>query len=72
MDFIDPSLEFAALAAALGMQGHRVETPAAFKAAYVEDVVASKPTLIGSRGGRQRVTERTPSGESLIASSVNA
>jgi benzoylformate decarboxylase len=46
MDFTDPPIEFAALAAALGVQSHRVETPAAFKAAYAEAVAASKPTLI--------------------------
>jgi benzoylformate decarboxylase len=46
MDFIDPPIEFAALAAALGMQGHRVDNPVAFKAAYAEAVAASKPTLI--------------------------
>ena len=46
MDFTDPPIEFAALAAALGVQSHRVETPAAFKAAYAEAVAGSKPTLI--------------------------
>jgi len=46
MDFTDPPIEFAALGAALGVQGHRVETPAAFKAAFAEAVAASKPTLI--------------------------
>jgi benzoylformate decarboxylase len=46
MDFTDPPIEFAALAEALGVQGHRVETPAAFKAAFAEAVAASKPTLI--------------------------
>jgi benzoylformate decarboxylase len=46
MDFTDPPIEFAALAAALGVQGHRVETPAAFKAAFADAVAANKPTLI--------------------------
>ena len=46
MDFTDPPIEFAALAAALGVQSHRVETPAAFKAALAEAVAANKPTLI--------------------------
>jgi benzoylformate decarboxylase len=46
MDFANPSIEFAALAAALGVAGHRVETPQAFKAAFAEAVAASKPTLI--------------------------
>jgi benzoylformate decarboxylase len=46
MDFIDPPIEFAALAQALGLQGHRVETPAAFKAAYAEALAASAPALL--------------------------
>ena len=46
MDLTDPPIEFAALAAALGVQGHRVETPAAFKAAFADAVAANKPTLI--------------------------
>jgi thiamine pyrophosphate-dependent acetolactate synthase large subunit-like protein len=45
MDFTDPPIEFAALAAALGVQGH-VETPAALKAAFADAVAANKPTLI--------------------------
>ena len=46
MDFIDPPIDFAALATALGVPGHRVETPAAFKAVYAEAVAGSKPMLI--------------------------
>ena len=46
MDFTDPPIDFAALATALGVQGHRVETPAAFKAVYAEALADSKPTLI--------------------------
>ena len=46
MDFVDPAIDFAALASALGLQGHRVETPAAFKAAYAEALGGSKPALI--------------------------
>lgn len=46
MDFADPPIEFAALAAALGVPGQRVETPAAFKAAFAQAVAAGKPTLI--------------------------
>ena len=43
MDFTDPPIEFAALAAALGVQGHRVEPPAAFKAAFADAVAANEP-----------------------------
>jgi benzoylformate decarboxylase len=46
MDFTDPPIEFAALAAALGMRGDRVETPAQFKAAYAEGLADRKPRLI--------------------------
>jgi benzoylformate decarboxylase len=46
MDFVDPPIEFAALARALGVQGRRVETPAAFKTAYAEALAASEPVLI--------------------------
>jgi benzoylformate decarboxylase len=46
MNFTDPPIEFAALAAALGVQSRRVETPAAFKAAFADAVAANKPTLI--------------------------
>ncbi len=46
MDFTDPPIEFAALAAALSVQSRRVETPAAFKAALADAVASNKPTLI--------------------------
>jgi benzoylformate decarboxylase len=46
MDFVDPPIEFAALGAALGVPGRRVETPAEFKSAFAEAVAGSKPTLI--------------------------
>ncbi len=46
MDFVDPSIDFAALAAALGVESRRVETPAAFRAAFAESVAASVTTLI--------------------------
>ena len=46
MDFVDPPIEFAALARALGVQGHRVETPAAFKTGYAEAIAASEPVLL--------------------------
>jgi benzoylformate decarboxylase len=46
MDFVDPPIEFAALAAALGMQGCRVESPAAFETAYAEALAANEPVLL--------------------------
>src|ERR1700749_2780405 len=46
MDFTDPRVEFAALAAALGIKGPRDETPGGFKAPFPEAVAASQPTLI--------------------------
>jgi benzoylformate decarboxylase len=46
MDFVDPPIEFAALARSLGMEAHRVETPAAFKAAYTEALTAGTPVLL--------------------------
>jgi benzoylformate decarboxylase len=46
MDFVDPPIDFAALARALGVQGHRVETPAAFTAAYTEALAAREPVLL--------------------------
>jgi benzoylformate decarboxylase len=46
MDFVDPPIEFAALARSLGVQGHRVETPAEFKAAYADALAAREPVLL--------------------------
>jgi benzoylformate decarboxylase len=46
MDFVDPPIEFAALAQALGVPGQRIETPAAFKAAYAEALAARGPVLL--------------------------
>jgi benzoylformate decarboxylase len=46
MDFVDPPIDFAALSSALGLQGRRVETPAAFKDAYAEALADNKPRLI--------------------------
>ena len=46
MDFVDPPIEFAALARSLGVQGHRIETPAAFRAAYAEALAAREPLLL--------------------------
>ena len=46
MDFIDPAIEFAALAQALGVRGYRIETPDAFRAAYIDAVAAREPVFI--------------------------
>jgi benzoylformate decarboxylase len=46
MDFVDPPIDFAALARSLGVPGHLVETPDAFKAAYAEALVAREPQLL--------------------------
>jgi benzoylformate decarboxylase len=46
MDFVDPPIEFAALARSVGVQGHRIETPAAFTAAYAEALAAREPLLL--------------------------
>jgi benzoylformate decarboxylase len=46
MDFVDPPIEFDALAQALGVRGQRVETAAEFKAAYVEALAAHEPRLV--------------------------
>ena len=46
MDFVDPPIEFAALAQALGMQGHRVETPPEFKTAFAEALGSREPVLL--------------------------
>jgi benzoylformate decarboxylase len=46
MDFADPPIEFAALARALGVRGHRVETPTEFKAAYSDALTAREPLLL--------------------------
>ncbi len=46
MDFVDPPIKFAALSRSLGVQGHRIETPAAFKAAYTEALSVREPRLL--------------------------
>lgn len=46
MDFVDPPIEFAALARSLGMQAHRVETPDSFKTAYEDALAAREPVLL--------------------------
>src|SRR4051794_5391305 len=46
MDFVDPPIEFAALAQALGVRSHRIETPDAFRAAYIDAVAAHQPVFI--------------------------
>ena len=46
MDFVDPPIEFAALARSLGMQACRVETPDSFKTAYGNALAAREPILL--------------------------
>jgi benzoylformate decarboxylase len=46
MDFVDPPIEFAALARSLGVQGHRIGNPAAFTSAYAEALAAREPVLL--------------------------
>jgi benzoylformate decarboxylase len=46
MDFVDPPIEFAALARSVGVRGHRIETPAAFRAVYAEALAAREPLLL--------------------------
>ena len=46
MDFVDPPIAFAALAEALGVRGRRVDTAAAFEAAYADALAAGGPTFI--------------------------
>ena len=46
MDFVDPPIKFAALAQALGVRSHRIETPDAFRAAYIDAVAAREPVFI--------------------------
>jgi benzoylformate decarboxylase len=46
MDFVNPPIEFAALARSLGMQACRVETPDSFKTAYGNALAAREPILL--------------------------
>lgn len=46
MDFVNPPIEFAALARSLGMQACRVETPDSFKTAYGNAFAAREPILL--------------------------
>jgi benzoylformate decarboxylase len=46
MDFVDPPIEFAALANALGVRSHRIESPATFSPAFAEALAASEPVLL--------------------------
>jgi benzoylformate decarboxylase len=46
MDFVDPPIDFAALARSLGVGARRVETPAAFQTAYAEALAAHEPQLL--------------------------
>jgi benzoylformate decarboxylase len=46
MDFVNPPIEFAALARSLGMQACRVETADSFKTAYGNALAAREPILL--------------------------
>jgi benzoylformate decarboxylase len=46
MDFVDPPIEFAALAQSLGMRSRRVATPSDFQTAYAEALDQREPVLI--------------------------
>ena len=46
MDFVDPPIDFAALARSLGMQAHRIVTADEFGAAYRDALAAREPVLL--------------------------
>jgi len=46
MDFVDPSIDFAALARSLGMRAHRIDTGDEFGAAYRDVLAAREPVLL--------------------------
>jgi thiamine pyrophosphate-dependent acetolactate synthase large subunit-like protein len=46
LDLIDPPIEFATLARSVGVQGHRIETPTEFGAAYARALAAREPLLL--------------------------
>jgi benzoylformate decarboxylase len=46
MDFVDPSIDFAALARSLGVQAHRIDTGDEFGAAYRHALAAREPVLL--------------------------
>jgi benzoylformate decarboxylase len=46
MDFVDPPIDFAALARSLGTRAHRIDTGDEFGAAYRDALAASEPVLL--------------------------
>ena len=46
MDFVDPPIDFAALARSLGMRAHRIDTGDEFGAAYRDALAARDPVLL--------------------------
>jgi len=46
MDFKDPSIDLAGLARALGVSARRIETGAAFEAAFEAALASSEPVLL--------------------------
>ena len=46
MDFVDPPIDFAALASALGVSSCRIDSPATFKTACSAALAASEPMLL--------------------------
>jgi benzoylformate decarboxylase len=46
MDFVDPPIDFAALARSLGMRAHRIDTGDEFGAAYRDALAAREPVLL--------------------------
>ena len=46
MDFVDPPIDFAALARSLGVRAHRIDTGDEFGAAYRDALAAREPVLL--------------------------
>ena len=46
MDFVDPLIEFAALARSLGMRAYRIDAGDEFGAAYRDALAAYEPVLL--------------------------
>ena len=46
MDFVDPPIDFAALARSLGTRGHRIDAGDEFGAAYRDALAAREPVLL--------------------------
>jgi thiamine pyrophosphate-dependent acetolactate synthase large subunit-like protein len=46
MDFVDPPIEFAALARSLGVRAYRIDAGDEFDAAYRDALAAREPVLL--------------------------